>query len=61
MRFIGDKDGPLGDNGDATMLAVTKRLFFYQLTVPTVIQGRAHQPPQRSPMDLTCHHLETII
>ena len=23
-------------------------------------QGRAYQPPQRRPMDLACHHLETI-
>ena len=24
-------------------------------------QGRAYRPPQRRPMDLTCHHLETIL
>ena len=25
-----------------------------------MVLGRAHQPPQRRPMDLACHHLETI-
>ena len=25
-----------------------------------VVLGRAYQPPQRRPMDLACHHLETI-
>ncbi len=24
-----------------------------------IILGRAYQPPQRRPMDLACHHLET--
>ena len=23
--------------------------------------GRAYQPPERQPMDLACHHLETIM
>ena len=26
-----------------------------------MVLGRAHQPPQRRPMDLACHHLETIM
>ena len=26
-----------------------------------VVLGRAHQPPQRRPMEIACHHLETII
>ena len=26
-----------------------------------VLLGRAYQPPQRQPLDLACHHLETII
>ena len=26
-----------------------------------MVLGRAYQPPQRRPMDLVCHHLETII
>ena len=25
-----------------------------------MVLGRAYQPPQRRPMDLACHHLETI-
>ena len=25
-----------------------------------MVLGRAYQPPQRQPMDLACHHLETI-
>ena len=25
-----------------------------------MVMGRAHQPPERRPMDMTCHHLETI-
>ena len=25
-----------------------------------MVLGRAYQPPQIRPMDLTCHHLETI-
>ena len=26
-----------------------------------MVLGRAYQPPQRRPMDLACHHLETIM
>ena len=26
-----------------------------------MVLGRAYQPPQRRPMDLVCHHLETIL
>ena len=25
-----------------------------------VVLGKAHQPPQRPPMNLACHHVETI-
>ena len=25
-----------------------------------MVLGRVYQPPQRRPMDLTCHHLETM-
>ena len=25
-----------------------------------MVLGRAHQPPETRPMDLACHHLDTI-
>ena len=32
----------------------------YEKRKKKIVLGRAYQPPQRRPMDLACHHLETI-
>ena len=34
--------------------------IMYTVRKNEMVLGRAYQPPQRQPMDLACHHLETI-
>ena len=48
----GQKDQPQAED--------TNRRYNQQYEKNEVVLGRAHQPPQRRPMDLACHHLETI-
>ena len=51
------------------LLFLSYRAQFHSVTHLTILAclvddimflGRAYQPPQRRPMDLACHHLETI-
>ena len=40
----------------------TKVIYIYNVHCEKneMVLGRAYQPPQRQPLDLACHHLETI-
>ena len=57
---------------DVVLYFVTIQLFWLLINLLLILSynqhctknemvlGRAYQPPQRRPMDLACHHLETI-
>ena len=51
----GKKDQHLGQGEDKS------RRRNQQCEKNELVLGRAHQLPQRRPMDLACHHLETIV
>ena len=50
----GQKDQHLGQGEDKS------HRYNQQCEKNEVVLGRTHQAPQRRPVDLACHHLETI-